>query len=196
MPLSLIRSPNLKHNIPPISSDFVFVLLHTEEEKINFARLSCEFESNPQNKVGPKRCTKIKKSYCNRTVVIVSERQFFLFTQNIYIFVTELTLIWEASVSPAYCWLQFRYSYLCVRVCVCCCGLGEPAVNPLSNMVERLPHLFLFHKTEQRSLLSLVDHGGGIKAALVYCRLSSSTFKIVVIILYSSRLRLWKKKSS
>lgn len=107
---------------------------------------------------------------------------------------TELTLIWEASVSPAYCWLQFRYSYLCVRVCVCCCGLGEPAVNPLSNMVERLPHLFLFHKTEQRSLLSLVDHGGGIKAALVYCRLSSSTFKIVVIILYSSRLRLWKKK--
>lgn len=107
---------------------------------------------------------------------------------------TELTLIWEASVSPAYCWLQFRYSYLCVRVC--CCGLGEPAVNPLSNMVERLPHLFLFHKTEQRSLLSLVDHGGGIKAALVYCRLSSSTFKIVVIILYSSRLRLWKKKSS
>lgn len=109
---------------------------------------------------------------------------------------TELTLIWEASVSPAYCWLQFRYSYLCVRVCVCCCGLGEPAVNPLSNMVERLPHLFLFHKTEQRFLLSLVDHGGGIKAALVYCRLSSSTFKIVVIILYSSRLRLWKKKSS
>lgn len=32
---------------------------------------------------------------------------------------TELTLIWEASVSPAYCWLQFRYSYLCVYVCVC-----------------------------------------------------------------------------
>lgn len=118
MPLSLIRSPNLKHNIPPISSNFVFVLLHTEEEKINFARLSCEFESNPQNKVGPKRCTKIKKSYCNRTVVIVSERQF-LYLLRIF---TYLWQSWHWSGKPVSRLPIAGYNldiHICVCVCVC-----------------------------------------------------------------------------
>ncbi len=77
----------------------------------------------------------------------VSERRF-LYTQTIYIYTAERTLVcWEASVLPAYCWLQFRYLCVCVCVCVCSGGLGEQAVNPFSaapsHTFERLA-LFIF----------------------------------------------------
>lgn len=76
-----------------------------------------------------------------------SERRF-LYIHTIYIYVTERTLVcWETSVLPAYCWLQFRYLCVCVRVCARSGGLGEQAENPFFN--SSFPHgstssLFVF----------------------------------------------------
>jgi len=53
------------------SVSFVFMWWNTKGKQ---AKLQAWAQS--QNKVGPKRRTKIKKSYCNRTAVTVSERQF------------------------------------------------------------------------------------------------------------------------
>lgn len=123
-----------------------------------------------------------------------SERRF-LYTQTIYIYTTELTLVcWKASVWPVYCWLQFRYLFVCA--CVCSGSLGEQAENPFStassNIFERLACVPAFLKRMSDSVPCGLQ--GDIKNNV---HVPPSVFQyihMVVFILNLSQLRLWKRK--